>query len=950
MPSNVVSGVAQDHDGFIWAATGAGVTRFDGVRFEVIGTAADLPDTHIHCILVDRAGRVWVGSRRGVAYRENGVWKIPANSPNETVYALGETTDGTIWAGCFRTCLTIRSGIASKVDLGVEPDVRCLLPDDAGGMWILTRNHLHHRTAGNNGTELTGPWSGRDLTGLTKDAQNRLILCGSGVLFRQNGTDWENLNSLIPGSEANSNLACAVDHEGTLWIATRNRGVTFLHGTEHGRIDASGQLSLDDVRGLLVDREGNVWAGTNGGGLNRLRRRVFDTYGVTEGLGRTVTSAITVDPMGKVLVGTDGAGIFRHQDGGFVPDLRETGLPEREPIWSMLHDSRGTLWIGTFRAGLYRVTNGKAEAVPAFLDDPASEICTIQECQDGSLVLGLYGNGMRRLKDGHVERITIKPELDHATVLSTLEDHRGRLWVAAGPAGLWLRENGTWRDLRTVPGASDLQPTILASTPDGDIWAGTLGQGLIRWHDDKPTRWTEADGLISPTICQIESDDHGFLWLGSDRGLQRIPVVELVNPPGGPSGGRIHGIRFSRPDGLPTPQFSGEHGNLSTKGPDGALWFSLAAGAIRVNPAENLQASEPPVVHIESATTDKGPLWQTDLPSTRNRIVKEPGTGTLQIRFTSPSYNRPEETRFRYRMDGLEEEWQDTDGNRLASYASLPPGTYRFDVIASTPDGRWSASPASVTLEVKPYLWQTLGFRIVVGTLVLAALAILVRKWSVRRLKRRMARLLEESRLERERTRIARDLHDDLGASLSEINFLGTLAADTLGEHPVRPRVEGMVDRAQRMAKSLDEIVWTVNPANDSLSSTANYLCSRSQESLRTAGIRCRQDVADHLPNISFDSQLRHHLLMAVNEAVHNVLKHSRATECTLTIRLDGPDLLVQVADNGKGFCPEDVPPNRNGLTNLARRMESSKGSVEITSHPGQGTVVTLRTPVAPAA
>ena len=296
-------------------------------------------------------------------------------------------------------------------------------------------------------------------------------------------------------------------------------------------------------------------------------------------------------------------------------------------------------------------------------------------------------------------------------------------------------------------------------------------------------------------------------------------------------------------------------------------------------------------------------------------------------------------------MTGVEKEWQEVEGTRVASYASLLPGTYQFEVIGANSDGTWNPSPTRVTVLVQPFLWQTLGFRLTVALFALSAAGMAIRVASLRRLQRRMAAVMNEMRVDKERTRIARDLHDDLGASLTEINFLGTLTANAVSDNVVRQRIEGMVERAQRMTKALDEIVWTVNPANDSLSSTANYLCSRAQESLVTGGIRCRLDVADDLPATTVDSELRHNLLMAVNEAIHNVLKHSKATECSLSIQIDLGALQVTVADNGGGFVPVGAPDGHDGLVNLQRRMEASGGSVDIASTP-HGTVVTLRVPL----
>jgi signal transduction histidine kinase len=226
-----------------------------------------------------------------------------------------------------------------------------------------------------------------------------------------------------------------------------------------------------------------------------------------------------------------------------------------------------------------------------------------------------------------------------------------------------------------------------------------------------------------------------------------------------------------------------------------------------------------------------------------------------------------------------------------------------------------------------------------------ALLVFVVYKWSRRRLRRKVESLRQERRVEMERARIARDLHDDLGASLTEINFLGTLAGGAMNDGPPRDKVLGIVDRARHMAKSLDEIVWTVNPDNDTLASTVHYLCSRVRESLGTAGIRCRLEVDEATPDCSLDSQRRHHLLMTVNEVVNNAMKHSGATELRLTLRFNADRLLVEIADNGRGFDPATISVERNGMGNMQRRMEAAGGVFRITSAP-TGTLVTLEIPL----
>lgn len=951
MPSNAASDVAKDRDGFLWIGTGAGVARFDGIRFEVFTSADGLPDTRILSLHIDASNRVWVGTRHGVAYRENGTWHVPAGLPDEPVFSLGEAADGSIWVGTFHGCWRWANGKFTSIQLGkVVQDTRAFLSDGENGMWILTQGNLSHWKPDQPAAaeEHPGPWLGKDLRDLARDRDGRLIICGTGILLRRQENGWEDLNPLIPGGTQNANLACAVAPDNTLWLATRNRGLIYLKGRETGFVDSTNGLALDDARSVMIDDDGMIWAGTNGGGINCLRRRMFDTFSTFEGLGHTVTSALAVQRDGTVLAGTDGGGIFSKVDGKFEPAFRLPGLPDSGLIWSLCAPPDGSLWVGTYGDGLFRIQNDKVVRIPVSSDNPNHSISALHATRDGGMLIGVNSEGVMKWKDGKPDPTLFGPPASASApymVYDMLEDQLGRIWVATGSYGLWVLEPDGWREISRGLGMPDLLPTILHQAANGDVWIGTLGQGLVRWRNNQLTNWRLKDGLVSDTICQILEDGSGHIWLGSDRGLQRVSSAALEAYHTGSPGTPLESERYNREDGLPTPQFSAEHGNLAVRASDGSLWFSLASGAIRVDPTQVSKSKPLPVVRIESAAVDKGPIWSFEGLLTSDTIILKPGAGTLQIRFTSPGFIAPERARFRFRMAGLENEWQEVEGTRVASYASLLPRSYHFEVMAAAADGTWNPLPTRVRVVVEPFIWQTLGFRIFVSLLILTATGVLIRTWSLRRIRRRLAIVEQERRMDKERARIARDLHDELGATLTEINYLGTLAADSVTDHSVRSRVEGMVDRAQRMAKSLDEIVWTVNPANDSLSSTANYLCSRTEESLATADIRCRLDVADDLPAITVDSELRHHLLMAVNEAIHNVMKHSGASECTLSIHSDHGMLWVLVADNGCGFRPADTAGDRNGLINLQRRMEASGGSVNISSSD-QGTTVNLRIPL----
>ena len=298
-------------------------------------------------------------------------------------------------------------------------------------------------------------------------------------------------------------------------------------------------------------------------------------------------------------------------------------------------------------------------------------------------------------------------------------------------------------------------------------------------------------------------------------------------------------------------------------------------------------------------------------------------------------------------MDGLDAGWIDAGAERTAAYNNVAPGRYRFELTAHNGDGVWTEPCESLELVVEPHLWQRWWFVGMASVVGAAGLAGAGRYFEKRRMRARMRRLELERAMERERARIAQDLHDDLGSSLTEIGFLSTLArSPSLPESEGRQCLSQITERSRDLVKALDEIVWAVNPSNDSLSNAVNYLCLFTEELLRAAGIRCRLDVAADLPQKLLNAEQRHNLFLAVKEALANAAKHSGAREVLLRFEWVDSALIITVQDNGRGFNPASVPPGRNGLANLNARVSGLGGRCNITSKSGEGAVVRLELPV----
>jgi signal transduction histidine kinase len=320
-----------------------------------------------------------------------------------------------------------------------------------------------------------------------------------------------------------------------------------------------------------------------------------------------------------------------------------------------------------------------------------------------------------------------------------------------------------------------------------------------------------------------------------------------------------------------------------------------------------------------------------------------PGHRRLDFAFTAPTFRSPENVQFRYRLDGQDDDWVAAGNKRTASYARLPAGSYRFRVSATNADGVWNETGASVAFTVAPFVWQTWWFRSgAVGLFTISVIAA-VRYGSYRRLRAKLKALEQQVALDRERTRIARDIHDDLGGSLTQIALLSDRAlAEHGGLNGATEHVAGISARVREGIRSLDEIVWAINPSNDTLEHLLDYIGQHAVDFLRVAGIRCQVDLPMTVPARVVPADARHSLFLAVKESLNNIVRHARATEVVLQGSVGADALELTLRDNGCGFDGPPVDAYANGLRNLRQRMAEVGGVYEVRSAPGEGTTVHL--------
>ena len=378
------------------------------------------------------------------------------------------------------------------------------------------------------------------------------------------------------------------------------------------------------------------------------------------------------------------------------------------------------------------------------------------------------------------------------------------------------------------------------------------------------------------------------------------------------------------------------------------MWFPTVSGLVTVNPAQLVRNTNPPPVMIEAVLVDDELQATNRLRSNWPAQVTIPaGKERLEIRYTSLNLLAPESARFKYRMEGYEEKWTDAHSDRSANYHKLPPGDYLFRVIACNEDGEWNELGATLAITVRPPFWLTWWFLTLSVAALLGGIVGTVYFISTQKLQRQLAHLKQQEALEKERSRIARDLHDQLGANLTQISLLGEMAeTDKDLPEEVETHARQISETARATALALDEIVWSANPSNDTLEGLVTYACKYAQEYVALAGLTYRLEAPEKLPAISIPPDVRHNVFLAFKESVNNVVKHARAAAVKVRVRLEPNRFILEIEDDGRGVVEADKAKGRNGLRNMSQRMEDVGGEFLLGPGAERGTLIRLTAPI----
>jgi signal transduction histidine kinase/ligand-binding sensor domain-containing protein len=961
-----------DQTGILWISlVDGGMTAWDQQGFHPAFSNTNQPDRLLwsapgKVTFAYGDGKLLTGKRSG----EGWDWEtatltnaLPQNqgcadAGGRVWYLRGENEIG-IWDGKEIKTLAPAAGLEGR-------KIKVLTADAQGNIWAGTDQSLAEWQTDH--FEVMTPTNGEtflEVKRIVSSGASSLWVEANGRMRRCTGRQWvaesdgwrNELGKLI------SLRFLHGDAEGGLWSAVGDLGLDHVlaDGTFH-RLTTRDGLPSNTVHFAYQDREGNTWTGYDRGGLVQVRRRLFRVVGKDEGLGDSLINTVCEDTQGALWIGTHSGTVGRYEN-GVCTNLDLPGVARTQDS-CVTADAQGRVWIGAQRAGLLVSEGGQMQRV-ATIEQLHGYPRLLLPGRDGRLWVGTLWSIISLTNGEPTVEYTAETAGDHPTALAEAAD--GTIW-AGTLAGLLLHWDGRQFIPLEPPDRNSLgRIWALWPSPDGSLWAGTEEGGLLHWNNNQFHRYTIKDGLPSDSIVQVQGDGQGNLWLGTRAGIVRILGSALNRYEHGEPGELPVSV-YGKQDGLLTIGSSMIFQPNCWRGRDGTLYFAMVNSVAGVNPEVVHINPLSPTVILEEFQMDDKLVWpervgailtpasttghatgHASQPAPPPVIKVGPGRGDLEFRYTGLSLGSPSRVRFKYKLDGLETAWNDAGVERKASYRHVPPGQYVFHVIACNSDGVGSLDGGLLTVIVQPHFYQTLWFNGGVALLTLAGLALIVATTMRQRLRRRMEHLKRQHDLERERTRIAQDLHDDLGAGLTEIGLLGGLLQDTSRFTMRRQEaLDRIVQRCHDLVMALDEIVWAVNPRNDSVNSLGSYLCRYAQSFLEATTIRCRLEMQEAEPDQPLNSEQRHNLFLAFAEALNNIVKHSRATEVRIKISFEEKSrLLICIEDDGRGL-PTVVAEDADGLNNLRQRMAQIGAHCEISNRPAGGVAVTLGLRLAP--
>lgn len=963
MPYKTVNSVLQTKDGYVWAATGDGLARFDGVKFTIFNTANSegLTTNRLRELAETADGSLWIsGEESGLFRYRNGEFSSPTaenNLPGDRVFSLfAEKAENRLRILTDKGLSVWKDEIFTadnSFDSSFPVERNFALLDNTGAFCrikngVMTRyapDGIARYKLGDDSpdTLLTLAYQARDGafwigTFYRKEPRSATVYMfkngETSVLTNQNGLPFAFVNRVLE------------DRKGNVWLAIGSNGESGLARFENGKIRLFGKadgFSGGGVTALLEDREGGIWAATTDNGLTRASERLITSY-TRENAGLSTDNIYPLyeDADGEIWAGAWRAGDVKSGgidkfENGFFRNFAARGQMTSFVPTALFKDRDGNLWIGAY-GGATRYKDGKFTQFTKENGFVGEEVYAVTQTGAGDLWFGTE-KGLILLRDNAFVNFTASDGLPHNEIKFLHEAKDGTLWIATrgGPASL---KDGKFTNYKELP---QTQIRSIYEDADGALWFGTYDAGVFRYKNGEYKIIAVKDGLFDNGAFQILEDDFGGFWISSNRGVYRVSRRELNDFADGKIKS-VTSIAYGTEDGMANAECNGGTQPAGFKSKrDGTLWFPTQKGIAVINP-KALPTGDPPNVVVENCLLDRQKVSCAE-------VKISPENDSLEIEYTALSFAKSEQIKFKYKLEGLDAEWIEAGTRRVANFTHLPPGDYVFRVAATNAGGVWNETGASLKISVVPPFYRTFWF-LSLSVLAFAGSLFVAYRRRVSRLEKARVAQEEFSRKllasqENERQRIASELHDSLGQELLIIKNWALIGLQNGGNEKTRSQFGEISETASAAIDEVREIAYNLRPYHLDELGLTKAIESMLQRVSAAAPIDFTVEI-DQIDGF-FQKDAEINFYRIVQESVNNVVKHSGATEADVRIRRGkvAGELRLSVWDNGTGFdassLTEKVAGQSGfGLAGINERARILGGKLTVSSVPGEGTNVNL--------
>lgn len=958
LPHDSVTSVLQTHDGFLWIGTRGGLARFDGVTFrKTVFPGTTNSDVWVTDLCEDKAGRLFVGTEQEGLFCYSNTVLVRLGERPESITSLAVDPQDEVWVGT-HSGLSLWTGKGFQrfgLNDGLpEESVVSVYAARSGKVWITLHSGVYLRADGRiEKYHLSAESQSRtpEFLGVYEDQEHELWAFGDTYLIKLR--EGKRFNYFRSGHLPSIRIwSFHEGRDGRMWIGTSGQGFFQFTDERFRPVEMQSGKRPSDVRSICEDLEGNLWLGTDGGGLVQLRQDRLRRLGAAEGLPAGSALCLTEYASNNVLVAYADGNLFSGTREHFEP-YRLLDPTEIQPFArSLCAAPNGDIWIASAGFGLSclhehrRIGFGSANGL-------SGNFVTAACASSGGLVWAGTRSGQIYQYTGEAWQLCATVQ---GGITAMLAPGTNTVWIGTGVGSVWRLHSSNAVAVLNSKALPEASISSLALDSVNRVWAGTRGAGIRSYDPASRKYWAPANPLSQPDISGVVFDREGNLWLNTPTGILVARKADLEEA--------MHGSQFlnlrwvTHLDESETGFTTGQSSLLSR---DGLLWLIAGGRVVLLDPRIAKEQRAIPPVYIESVRVNNGPLRHLGFARVNRNLPTDfsrkslPTVRAVEFEFTSPCLTQPEKARFRYKLEGLDTDWKEGSSLlRRARYGTIPPGNYQFRVEACDADGTWNRAGATFDFLVPTPAWQTpWAISLYVISLV-AMVSLSARYVSHRLLRRRLLALEHSEEMSRERMRIAQDMHDEIGSKLARISYLSEgVKTELNGVYSNTRVVDSLAKTSRDLLRSLDQMVWAVNPRNDTVEQLVVYLCRYATEYFQDTSITCELRVPENLRPAPLSAEVRHNLFLAFEEALTNIMKHSGAERVVVEVLCEKSILQITASDNGKGFDPEKLEATNNrkgrvghGLSGLKARLQSLAGECWIRSAIGQGTTIILRIPL----